>query len=75
MNSEIKFETLLEEHTRADIERYDDLKKDIADLKIAVESLIATWNQAKGVITFVKWIVGISGSVGAFILFVKDHVK
>lgn len=72
---EHSFKEMLEDHTKADIERYDDLKKDIADLKIAVESLIATWNQAKGVLSFLKWIVGGLGGLTAFILFIKDHFK
>ena len=55
--------------------KIDEMSIQIQTLTKQVESLITTWNQTKGVVSFVKWIVGISGSVGAFILFVKDHLK
>lgn len=66
---------LLKQHTEDEIKRYEDLKKDIQDLKETVESLVNIWNQARGAISLIKWIVGISGSVGAFVLFIKDHIK
>ena len=55
--------------------KIDEMSIQIQTLTKQVESLITAWNQTKGVVSFVKWIVGISGSVGAFILFVKDHLK
>ena len=69
------FEQSLYIHTQEEIRRYEDLKKDIKELKTQVENLIEIWNQARGAISLIKWMVGIIGSVGAFILFIKDHVK
>ena len=69
------FDLVLQQHTEDEIARYEDLKREIKELRETVKSLVDIWNQTKGVVSFVKWIVGISGSVGAFILFVKDHVK
>ena len=69
------FDLVLKQHTKEEIERYEDLKKDIKELKETVENLVSIWNQAKGVISLIKWIAAISGSLGAFILFIKDHVK
>ncbi len=69
------FDFVLKQHTDDEIERYEDLKKDIKELKETVENLVSIWNQAKGAISLIKWIVAISGSFGAFILFIKDHVK
>ena len=69
------FDLVLKQHTEEEIERYEDLKREIRELKETVESLVNIWNQARGAISIIKWIAGISGSVGAFILFVKDHVK
>ena len=66
---------VLKQHTEEEIERYEDLKKDIKELKETVENLVSIWNQAKGAISLIKWIVAISGSLVAFILFIKDHVK
>lgn len=69
------YDALLEEHINAEKIRDAELKQDIKELKEAVESLIATWNQAKGILSFVKWILGISGGIATFLLFVKDHIK
>jgi hypothetical protein len=66
---------LLEQHTIEEIKRYDDIKNDLRVLTLAVNELTLTWNQAKGVLTFVKWLIGIAGSVSVFILFLKDHFK
>ena len=69
------FDLVWQQHTEDEIARYEDLKREIKELRETVKSLVDIWNQTKGVVSFVKWILGISGSVGAFILFVKDHVK
>jgi len=69
------FDLVLKQHTEEEIARYEDLKREIQELRATVESLVNIWNQARGAISIIKWIAGISGSVGAFILFVKDHVK
>lgn len=67
------FEYALEKHTDAELLRYDDLKKDIQNLTIAVNALTETWNQAKGVLSFIKWILGIAGGLTVFFAFMKDH--
>ena len=69
------FDLVLKQHTEEEIERYEDLKKDIKELKETVENLVSIWNQAKGAISLIKWIAAISGSLVAFILFIKDHIK
>jgi len=66
---------LLEEHIAQEGIQYSELKQDIQELKEAVQALTATWNQAKGVLSFIKWILGISGGITAFLVFVKDHIK
>ena len=75
MNDNRNFNLALEQHTAEEIERYEELRRDIRELKATVESLVNIWNQARGAITIIKWIAAISGSLGAFILFIKDHVK
>lgn len=75
MDDEVAFGLALEQHTAEEIERYEELRRDIRELKATVESLVNIWNQARGAISVIKWIAGISGSIGAFILFIKDHVK
>lgn len=49
-------------------DKVDTLSKD-------VRSLLEMWQQARGIITFVKWMAGISGGILAFIVFIKDHIK
>ena len=75
MDERRSFDLVLKQHTEEEIERYEDLKKDIKELKETVENLVSIWNQAKGALSLIKWIAAISGSFGAFILFIKDHVK
>lgn len=74
--------TFLEEHVDEERVRdaimsakIDEMSEQIKTLTTQMESLITAWNQAKGVVSFIKWVVGISGSVAAFILFIKDHIK
>lgn len=55
--------------------KIDEMSVQINTLTVQVETIITSWNQARGVLSFVKWVVGISGSVGAFILFIRDHIK
>ena len=55
--------------------KIDEMSVQINTLTVQVETLITSWNQARGVLSFVKWVVGISGSLAAFILFIKDHFK
>ena len=55
--------------------KIDEMSEQIKTLTTQMESLVTAWNQAKGVISFVKWVVGISGSAVAFLLFIKEHIK
>jgi hypothetical protein len=75
INERRSTDLVLQQHTVEEIERYEDLKRDIKALQDTVESLVEAWNQARGAISLIKWIVGISGSLAAFILFIKDHIK
>ena len=72
----------LEEHVDEERVRYalmsakiEEMSKQIQTLTEQMESLVTSWNQAKGVISFMKWIAGIGGSIGAWFLFFKDHWK
>ena len=50
------------------IERVSDK---IEELNNTIKGLVSVWEQARGILTFVKWLVGISGSVVAVIAFFK----
>ena len=69
------YSVLLEQHTADEIVRYTDLKQDIKELKEAVAALTIAWNQARGIIYFIKWIAGIAGGLTAVFVFFKDHWK
>lgn len=55
--------------------KMDEMAEQIKTLTTQVEMLVTSWNQARGVLSFVKWFVGISGSLTAMILFFKEHIK
>lgn len=55
--------------------KMEEMSKQIQALTEQVQTLITSWNQARGVLSFVKWTVGISGSLAAFIVFLKDHFR
>ena len=74
-DNELTFQELLSEHTKEEVLRYEELKQDIRELKETVDNLVQVWSQAKGALSTVKWIIAVLGSVGTFILFIKDHVK
>ena len=74
-DTELTFQELLSEHTKEEVLRYEELKHDIRELKETVDNLVQVWSQAKGALSTVKWIIAVLGSVGTFILFIKDHVK
>ena len=71
----VSFDFILKQHTEEEIERYEDLKKEIRELRETVMSLVEVWNKARGAITIIKWLAGIAGGVGGFILFIKDNIK
>lgn len=52
-----------------------ELREQVNVLTKDVKFLVDMWTQARGIITFVKWIAGIAGGLGATFLFIKDHIK
>jgi len=56
-------------------QQINELKEQVNVLTQEVKLLVNMWTQAKGVITFIKWIAGIGGGLVATILFIKDHYK
>lgn len=68
-------EIKLEEHMLEEDRRFEELRLDIKELRLQMQAFTEAWQQAKGVVTFIKWIISIAGGVTAFFLFVKDHVK
>lgn len=62
-------------HIEKEEMQFAELRADIKQLQVDMTAFTEAWQQAKGVVTFVKWIMGISGGIVALLLFIKDHVK
>lgn len=56
-------------------EEVQQLKDSFDTLSKEVRALLNLWEQAKGVVTFVKWCAAVGSAVAAFILFIKPYLK
>lgn len=76
---EYKVRTAVEDILKAHIEdedaKFTRLEQQLENLTKTMNAFVEAWQQAKGVITFVKWLASIAGGLTAFILFIKDHWK
>lgn len=52
----------------------EDLKSDVKELKGSVDSLLLLWQQAKGVVAFVKYTSYFVGAVASIWLFFKNYI-
>ena len=68
-------EDLLKNHIAENRERFLRIEEQITQMQQTMQSFIDAWNQAKGVITFVKWSASVVGSLAALFLFIKEHWK
>ena len=66
---------ILEKHMEDENRRFIELQQELKEMKNDLRILTEAWQQAKGVVSFMKWIAGIGGSIGAWFLFFKDHWK
>ena len=66
---------LLEQHMREEDARFEGLISDIKELKQGIKDSTSAWQQARGVVSFVKWVLGIVGGLTVFLTFMKDHWK
>ncbi len=62
---------MIEDHAAVEMERYKHLEEKISSIQKDMTTMLETWNQAKGVLFFLKWIVGVGGSIVAFIAYLK----
>ena len=66
---------ILERHMEEEDRRFGELQQEIKEMRQDIKDLTSAWQQAKGVVSFMKWVAGIGGSIGAWFLFFKDHWK
>lgn len=62
---------MIEDHATLEMERYKHLEDKLTSLQKDMTTMLETWNQAKGVLFFLKWIVGVGGSIVALIAYFK----
>ena len=68
-------EDLLKNHIAENQEHFLRIEEQITQMQQTMKSFIDAWNQAKGVVTFVKYFASIVGSLAALFLFIKEHWK
>ena len=51
--------------------KIEDIFKKLEKLDDSIVGLVTVWEQAQGILTFIKWLVGISGSVVAILAYFK----
>lgn len=66
---------VLERHREDEDRRFVVLQQEIKEIRQDIKDLTSAWQQAKGVVSFMKWIAGIGGSIGAWFLFFREHWK
>lgn len=66
---------VLEDHMKEEDRRFGELQQEIKEMRQDIKDLTSAWQQARGVVSFMKWVAGIGGSIGAWFLFFKDHWK
>lgn len=64
-------ESLIETHAQQETVRYNTLESEISNLRQDIRDLLEMWNQTKGVLFFLKWLVGIAGSIIAVLAYFK----
>ena len=68
IEEELVRDTIMSEKLNAVETKVDILSSD-------VKSLVEMWQQARGVLTFVKWVAGLVMGSLALIVFLRDHWK
>lgn len=68
-------EEAIDKHAQTENLKYQEIKNEIKETKEAVNTLLETWNQTKGVLSFIKWFVGACASLGVIFAFFRDHLK
>ena len=66
---------ILERHMEEEDHRFIEMQQELREMRNDLRILTEAWQQAKGVVSFMKWVAGIVGSIGAWFLLFKDHWK
>lgn len=69
------FEKKLALHTSIEEEKFREISEEIKEVKEQIQELLNLWEQAKGIVTFVKAASWIVSTLAAIWFFFKDHIK
>jgi len=77
MNNEFdqQIDRRLNLHTKEEDAKFEQLFSDIKELRREMTAFTEAWQQARGAVTFIKWLISIIGGITAALLFIKDHIK
>lgn len=70
-----KIEVMLDQHIKDEDCKYARITQEIQELRNEIKELTLAWNQAKGVVIFLKWCSVAAGGFVTFFLFMKEHWK
>lgn len=68
-------DSVLEQHILEEERKFDLLASEIKELRQEIKDLTEAWQQARGIVTFIKWCSVVAGGFVTFFLFIKDHWK
>ena len=66
---------ILERHMKEEDRRFIEMQQELREMRNDLRILTEAWQQAKGVVSFMKWVAGIGGSIGAWFLLFKGTWK
>lgn len=69
------FEKKLAIHAEREEERFKELSEEFQEVRKQLQTLTNLWEQAKGIVTFVKAASWIVSTLAAIWFFFKDHIK
>ena len=65
----------LEDHEKTEIAKYDVIHSQLIEVQTQLAAVLRVFEQAKGALTFVRWLAVIAAGGWAFIVWAKDHIK
>ncbi len=72
--AERKDDILLENHIQEEMARYAAIEERLDKIEIQMAQIIEIWNQAKGVLNFIKALAWIGGGITAIWAFVQSNL-
>ena len=71
----LHIDDILERHMEEEDRKFIEMQQELREMRNDLRILTEAWQQAKGVVSFMKWVAGIGGSIGAWLLIFKGTWK